>query len=103
MLSKLRNDHDYNLGSDLFYLIMEACMQSISFADSQPVYETLTKLGAVADYRVKLVHFDHQRESLKQRSKQSAKGGTSFLKSSRRIETSNKAKTAIANFKLKQR
>lgn len=66
VLSKLKNDHDYSLGSDLFYLIMEACMQSISFADSQPVYDTMCKLGAVADYKVKLVHFDHQRDSLKQ-------------------------------------
>lgn len=65
MIGKLRNDFNYVMGADLFYLLMEACFNHAPYANAHIIYDTMTRLGAIADYRVKLVHFDHQRNDIK--------------------------------------
>lgn len=59
MIGKLRIEYDFPLGSDLFYLLMETCLNHEPYSAAHVIFETMTRLGAKVDYRVKLVHFEH--------------------------------------------
>lgn len=58
-MAKLKTEQDLSLGSDLFYLLMETCFQHLPYKSTHIIFETMVRLGAKVDYKVKLVHFEH--------------------------------------------
>ena len=44
---------------------MDTLSRYTSFEQSNQIYETMVRLGAVQDYKVRLIHFDHLREDFK--------------------------------------
>lgn len=65
VIGKLKADYRYNLKVDLFYLLMETCYHHSTYKVSNAIYDTMCRYDVTSDNRIKLMHFDHRREDIK--------------------------------------
>ena len=65
VLRKLKANYRFNLKTDLFYLMIDACYHYSSYKISHTIFETMQQYDVQPDNRIKLMHFDHRREAIK--------------------------------------
>lgn len=58
VLSKLKSDFRFNLKTDLFFLLIDACYNHASYKISSIIYETMIRYDVAPDNRIKLMQFN---------------------------------------------